>query len=70
MHLPLVYDTPFVTVDELDRILDGDDMLMPLAVNFVDHGSERGGFARTGGAGDQNQPGGSGAEFLHHLWQP
>jgi hypothetical protein len=43
--LALVHETAFVLVDELDRILDGDDVLLPLAVDLVDHRGERGRLA-------------------------
>ncbi len=54
-HLALVDDAALVAVDELDRIFDRDDVSLALAVDLVDHGRERGGLARTGGAGDQDQ---------------
>ena len=55
MHLALVHQAILVRVDEFDRVLDGDDVLVAVAVDLVDHGRQRGGFAGSGRAGDQDQ---------------
>jgi hypothetical protein len=64
-HLALVHDALLVAVDELDRVLDGHDVRAALGVDLVDHGRQRGGLARAGGAGDQDQPLGPVRERLH-----
>ena len=42
-------------VDKLDGIFDGDDMAGQLLVAVVDHRRQRGGFTRTGRAGEDQQ---------------
>ena len=54
--LALVDDAAPVVVDDLDRILDGDDVLLARAVDPVDHRRERRRLARAGRARDQDQP--------------
>ena len=55
-HLALVHQAALVVVHELDRVLDGDDVVVPVAVHVVDQGGERGRLARAGGAGDEHEP--------------
>jgi hypothetical protein len=45
-----------VLVDVFDRVLDGDDVAAPVAVDQIDQCRERGRLARSGGAGHQDQP--------------
>ena len=45
----------WLLVDELHRVLDGDDLGPAAAVDQVDHVVERGRLAVAGGAGDQDQ---------------
>ncbi|MNS52212.1 hypothetical protein D3C72_849220 [compost metagenome] len=59
-HLPLVDDALAVAMDELHRILDGDDVATAVAVAMVDEGRERGGLARAGAADEEHQ-----AALLH-----
>ncbi len=59
-HLPLVDDALAVAMNELHRILDGDDVAAVVAVAMVDEGRQRGGFARARAADEQHQ-----AAFLH-----
>src|SRR5437868_3830433 len=40
---------------ELDRVFDGDDVLVRLAVDLVDHGGEGGRFAGTGRSRDEDE---------------
>jgi hypothetical protein len=40
--LALVHQTAAVGVDELDRVLDGDDVIVPVPVDVVDHRGQRG----------------------------
>jgi hypothetical protein len=42
-------------VQEFDGVFDGDDVIGPRGVDAVDHGRERGGFARAGRPGDEDQ---------------
>ena len=61
--LALVDDAALVAMDELDRIFDGDDVPLPLAVDLVDHRGEGRRFSRAGGTGDENEA----ARLLGHL---
>ena len=44
-----------VRVEDLDRVLDRDDVLVPRPVDVVDHRRERRRLSRAGGAGDEDQ---------------
>jgi hypothetical protein len=52
--LALVDDRVLVAVQELDRVLDRDDVLLMMRVHPVDHRRERGGLARARRAGDED----------------
>ena len=54
--LALVDDRVAVAVQELDRVLDRDDVLVHRPVDVVDHRRERGRLARAGRAGEQDDP--------------
>src|SRR6266545_5205618 len=54
---------------ELHRIFDGDDVLVPLAIDLVDHRGEGGRFAGAGRSGDEDQSARTIANLLDHLWQ-
>src|SRR5207248_1052578 len=54
-HLALVDETALGIVHELDRILDGDDVVGAIVVAVIDHGGQRGGLARAGRTGHQHQ---------------
>ena len=41
MHFALVDQAALVLVHELDRVLDGEDVLVPLGVDLVDHRRQR-----------------------------
>src|ERR1700737_304635 len=43
-----------MAVQKLDGILNGEDVIGLFRVHFVDDGGERGGFARAGGPGHEN----------------
>ncbi len=60
---PLIDETALVPVDELDRILDRDDMALPLLVDLVDDRRQRSRFARAGWAGHQDQSAGPLGQF-------
>ena len=53
-YLALVDDALLIAVQELYRVLDGDDVLGHLPVDEVDHGRERCGLAAAGDPRDQN----------------
>ena len=53
--LALVDHRHLVEVQDLDRVLDGDDVDLAVRVDVVDHAGERGGLAGTGRAGHQDQ---------------
>src|SRR6202789_4453191 len=55
VQLALIDHAIFVHVHKLDRILNGEDVVVALAVDLVDHGCERGRLARTGWSSDQHQ---------------
>ena len=59
-HLPLVDDALAVTMNELHRILDGNDVAAAVAVAVVDKRRQRGRFTRAGTADKQYQ-----TAFLH-----
>ena len=44
-----------VAVQEFDGVFDGDDVIGARGVDAVDHGRQRGGFARAGRSGHQHQ---------------
>ena len=54
-QLALVDDAVLVLVEELDRVLDGHDVLVALLVDQVEHRGERGGLAGAGRAGDEHE---------------
>ena len=54
-ELALVDDAVLVRVHELDRVLDGEDVLVARLVDLVDHRGERRRLARAGRAGDEHQ---------------
>ena len=53
--LTLVDDRLLVFVQDFDGVLDRDDVPAHGVVDVVDHRRQRGGLARTGGAGDEHQ---------------
>ncbi len=53
--LALVDDAAAVLVEDLDRILDRDDVLMPCPVDVVEHRRERGRLSRARGAGAEDE---------------
>jgi len=60
--LALVDDAGLVRVEELDGVLDGDDVLVPLAVDLVEHGGQRRRLAGPRGACDEDEAAGAVAE--------
>ena len=54
-ELALVDDALLVRVQELDRVLDREDVLLARLVDLVDHRRERRGLARAGRAGDEHE---------------
>jgi hypothetical protein len=67
--LALVDDAALVLVEELDRVLDREDVLLALLVDDVHHRGERGRLARAGRAGDEHEPARLARELLQHLGQ-
>ena len=53
--LALVDDAAVVGMQDLDRVLDRDDVLLPVAVHVVDHRRERRRLSRAGRAGDEDE---------------
>jgi hypothetical protein len=54
--LTLVDDAAVVGMDDLDRVLDRDDVLLPRPVHVVDHRRERRRLPRAGRAGHEDEP--------------
>ncbi len=63
--LALVDDALLMAVEELDRVLDGHDVLFARLVDLVDDGRQRGRLARAGRARDEHEA----ARLLRHLVQ-
>ncbi len=55
-HLALVDQTVAVVVHEFDRVFDGHDVLVPFAVDLVDHRRQRRGLAAPGRSGHEHEP--------------
>lgn len=54
-HFALVDERLLRLVDELDRVFHRQDVGLAVAVDVVDHGSERGALAGARGAGDEDE---------------
>ena len=68
-QLALVDDALLVVVQELDRVLDGEDVLVARLVDLVDDRGERRRLARARGARDEHEPArllGEGADDRRH----
>src|SRR5215216_3548764 len=63
--LALVDQAALVGVEELDRVLDGHDVVVALPVGQVDQAGQGGRLARAGGPGDQHEPPGRAGEAAH-----
>jgi hypothetical protein len=53
-------------MEELDRVLDREDVLLPLAVDDVEHRGQRRRLARSGRTGDEDEPARLAGELLEH----
>ena len=53
--LALVDDAVVIRMQDLDRVLDRDDVLLPVAVHVVDHRRERRRLSGAGRAGDEDE---------------
>ena len=65
----LIHQAPLVVVEEFDGVLDGDHVLVALAVDLVEHGGEGGGLTGAGWSSDENEPAGLVAKPLHDRGQ-
>ena len=63
--LALVDDAAAIGMQDLDRVLDRDDVLLARAVDEVEHRRERGRLAGAGRAGDEHEPAVLAGEALH-----
>src|SRR5829696_8186832 len=70
VDLALVDDALLVLVQELDRVLNAHDVLVPSSIDLVDHGGEGGRFAASRRACDKDEPTRLLGKFLYCLWQP
>ena len=68
--LALVDEAALVAVQELDRVLDREDVILALLVDQVDHRGERGRLARAGRAGHQHEAARLAGELGQHGRQP
>src|SRR5882762_2522101 len=55
MDFTLVDQTAFVLVHKFNRIFNRDVVVMPLCVDFVEHGGQSGGLSGARGTSHQNQ---------------
>ncbi len=69
VHFALVHQTALVLVDVLDRILDGQDVLVALVVDLVEHRGQRRRLAAAGRPGDQHEPARPLGQRREHLRQ-
>src|SRR5262245_8212099 len=68
-HLTLSYQALLVGMDKLQRILNGDNVLVTFLVDVVDDRRQRRRFPTAGGASHQDQPLLQTHEGIDHLWQ-
>ena len=68
--LALVDDRALVLVQELDRVLDREDVVLVLGVDHVEHRRQRRRLARAGRAGDQHEAARLGGQLAQHLAAP
>ena len=65
--LALVDDRALVLVQELDRVLDRQDVVLVLAVDHVEHRRQRRRLARAGRPGDEDEAARFGDQLAQHL---
>src|SRR5207244_9938115 len=53
--LPVVHDAALALMHKLDGIFEGDDVILPMLVGMIEHGSKRRGFAASGWTRDEDQ---------------
>ena len=70
VKLALIDEALLVLVEEFDRVLDRDDMELPLVVDLVEHGGERRRLARAGRASHEDESPRLVAQGLDHRRQP
>ncbi len=70
VHLSLVDETALVLMDVLDRILDGENVLVALRVDLVEHGRKRRRLAAAGWPRHEHQPPRAIGERGKHRRQP
>ena len=58
VQFALIDYTILVHVNELDRILNGEDMVVPFGIDLVNHRGQRGGLTRACGTRNQHQTAG------------
>src|SRR5829696_6375616 len=70
VDLALVDDALLVLVQDLYRVLNAHDVLVPGLVDLVDHGGEGGRFATPRRARNKDEPARLLGKVLYSLWQP
>ena len=65
----MLHQAILAAMHELDRVFDRDDVIVPLHVGVIHHRRQRGRFAGTGRAGDQDQALLQHRKFLQHRRQ-
>ena len=69
MHFSLIHQAPLALMHKLDWILNGQNVVVPVVIDVINHRREGCGLTRTRGSGDQHQPSGQQryiAEYLPH----
>jgi hypothetical protein len=69
VHLALIDQTALMLVHELDRIFNGEDVIVALLVDLVDHGRQRRGLTGSRRTGDQHETARPLGERGQHLRQ-
>ena len=68
-HFAMIDQAAFAFVNEFDRVLDSNDMVLAVLVGVIHNGRQRGGFARPGRPGHHHQALVQHGEFLEHRRQ-
>lgn len=69
LHFALVHQAVLLRMHEFDRVFDGQDVLLAVLVQVVDHRRQCGGLAAAGGPGHQHQPAGRLGNLPKHFPQ-
>ncbi len=70
VHLALVHQAFLRLVNEFDGVLDGENMMVFVVIDVIDHRGQGGALARTGWPGDHDQPARLHADIAKNLAHP